>query len=87
MILTAILNLAYVIIYTLTYPLRYLNDVTLPTSFVNSMTTASGYLSIFNVLIPLDDLLIILTIFIIIEGAYLAYKGIMWVVKRFPTQS
>jgi len=87
MIFQAILNTLYQVINFIAYPIRSLPDVTLPTAFIDAINTANGYLSALNDIIPIDTVLTLLGIFLLIESAYLAYKFIMWVIKRFPTQS
>jgi len=87
MITTLFLNLIYAIIYVLTTPIRALPDVALDGGFGVAITTASGYLSSFDSFIPVTTILTLLALYISIEVAYLTYKLIMWLVKRFPTQS
>jgi hypothetical protein len=87
MITATFLNLIYYILYGITSPIRLLPDVSLPAGFTSAMTTASSYYSSLNAILPLDTILILLGIYIAIEVAYLTYKLIMWLIKRFPTQS
>ena len=87
MIITLFLNMVYAVIYIITSPIRLLPDVVLNTGFNGAITTATGYVSGLNGFVPVDTLLTILEVFLTIESAYLLFKLIMWVIKRFPTQS
>ena len=87
MIWTQIINALYSVIQWITTPIRNTADVVLPVNFTDAMHTASSYISPLNSIVPIDTLMSILALFLIIEGAYFAYKLIMWVIKRFPTQS
>jgi hypothetical protein len=87
MIFSGIINAIYYLVWLVTQPIRLLNDVTLPTNFSEAMHTAGGYISPLNFVLPVDTILTLLTLSLLIEGAYFAYKLTMWVIKRFPTQS
>jgi len=84
MIVSAIL---YVIFRTLTGALQQLPDVSITDPFVTSVTTASGYLSSMNEILPITAILIILGVLVTFEGSYLAFKVIYWFIRRIPTQS
>jgi hypothetical protein len=87
MITSALINVIYYVLYGITSPIRLLPDVVLPSGFTSAMTTASGYYTSLNSILPLDTMITLLGIYITIEVAYLSYKLIMWLIKRFPTQS
>lgn len=87
MITDAIINAIYAIVYLISSPLRLLNDVVMPVKFTQAMTTVNNYLAGLNVLLPIDTIITLLTISITIEVAYLSYKLVMWIIRRFPTQS
>lgn len=87
MILTGLINTIYGLLYLVTSPIRLLPDVTLSSGFTDAMNTVGGYLSSLNNLLPIDTILTLLGVYIAIELAYLTYKLIMWLIKRFPTQS
>lgn len=87
MITTGIINALYAIVYIISSPLRLLNDVTMPVAFSNAMATVAGYLKAIDTVVPIDTIITILKISIAIEVAYLTYKLVMWVIRRFPTQS
>lgn len=87
MITSLFINTIYAIVYLITSPFRLLSDVTLPQNFLDSIGHASSIISPLNWVVPIDTLIDILNLFIIIELAYYTYKGIMWLIKRIPTQS
>ena len=67
--------------------LMALPDVGTQSAFSVSVATASGYLSPMNSIAPIGTILAGLFFLVFFEGAYFIYKGIMWVLKRLPTQS
>lgn len=87
MILVAIINTLYYLLYALTSPFRLLPDVTLPVGFTSAITTANGYIKSLDQIVPIDTLLVLIALYVSIELAYFGYKFTMWVIKRLPTQS
>lgn len=87
MILNAILLLIYYLVYGITYPLRYLGDVVLPENIQSAIESANGYISSFGGILPIGTLLTVLGLVIGVETAIFTYKLIMWIIRRFPTQS
>lgn len=87
MIISALLYIIYGFVYIVTSPLRLLPDATIPSDVMATITTANGYLSALNVIVPISTLLTILVTVLGIEAFIFSYKVIMWVLKRFPTQS
>lgn len=85
MIGTAVLYLLYATIYLFTAPLRLLPNVTAESDFINSVTTASTYISAFDTFIPIGTLLTILGLFVTYELSYFSYKLVMWVIKKIPS--
>ena len=85
MILTGILNLVFMFLTILLSPLTLFGDVTLPSSFATAITNTSGYYNSLNAILPVDTMLTILGLSLAIEGAYLTYKIIMWVIAKIPT--
>jgi len=84
MIITGLLSVVYVFILGITYPLRILSDVSLPTEITTAITNASGYYHSLNAILPIDTMLQILGVSLTFEGLYLLYKLIMWVIKKIP---
>jgi hypothetical protein len=87
MITNLIINALYAIVYLISSPLRLLNNVVIPDSFNTAILTVGGYLKALDTILPIDTILLLLGISITIELAYFSYKVIMWIIKRFPTQS
>ena len=87
MIFALILNFIYAGVFLITSPIRLLPDVALPASFTSAIVTANGYIASLNGILPVDTIILLLKLFIGIEVAYFAYKFIMWLIKRLPTQS
>jgi len=87
MITTAFLNIVYVFVFTITAPIRLLSDVSLPVAFTDAITTAGQYLTSVQAYFPLATLFIVLGFVIAVEIAIGLYKGIMWLIRRIPTQS
>jgi hypothetical protein len=55
--------------------------------FITSVHVASGYMGGLNVILPIDTILQILVFYVVFEAAYLLFKVIYWIIRRFPTQS
>jgi hypothetical protein len=87
MITSALLSLVYGLAYLITLPIVNLADVVMSSDFTTAITSANGYLASLNSFLPMDTIINILTLFLVIEGAVLTYKLIMWVIRRIPTQS
>jgi len=87
MIVAGFINIIYSLIYALTSPFRLLPDVSLSGNFASAISTANGYIHSLDFIVPMDTIINLLGMYIIIETAYLTYKIIMWLIKRFPTQS
>ena len=85
MIITAILNTVYVFLGFILSPLSLLADVSLNSNFASSLTTASGYFHAINAILPVDTMITILGVSLTIEGAYLVFKLIMWIIAKIPT--
>lgn len=85
MIITAILNVVFVFIGLILSPLSLLGDVSLNSAFASSITTASGYFHAINAILPVDTMIQILGVSLAIEGAYLVFKIIMWIIAKIPT--
>jgi hypothetical protein len=84
MITSIILNILFYLISFLLTPLRAFNDVVLSSNFSTSLATASGYYNSLNAILPMDTMIEILTLSLAIEGAYLLFKVIMWVIGKIP---
>jgi hypothetical protein len=87
MIVTIILYIIYAFVYIITSPFRLLSDVSIDSGIVQAFSTAGGYIKALDVFIPTTTLLAILALVTAIEAYIFGYKGIMWIIKRLPTQS
>ena len=87
MITSTVLYIVYAFIFGISYPLRLLPDVSLPSALSSAITTANGYISALNVILPMDTILAVLSTVFALELSVFTYKIIMWVVHRLPTQS
>ena len=85
MITTGILNILFALISFILSPLSLLGDVSLPANFATAITNAGGYYNSLNAIIPMDTMIAILSLSLAIEGAYLLYKLIMWIIQKIPT--
>jgi len=84
MITNGILNILFAFISLILYPLHSFSDVVLNSAFATSLSTASGYYNSLNAILPVDTMLEILGVSLAIEGAYLTYKLLMWIIKKIP---
>lgn len=87
MITTGILYIVFAFVWAITLPIRLFSDVSIASGFVSSIATAGQYLTSVQDYLPLDTILLVLGVRIAAEIAYMTYKGIMWLVRRIPTQS
>jgi len=87
MITYVLLYFIYGAILLATAPLRLLGNAELPAEIYTTLSNVGGYLGAMEVIFPVGTLLAILGIYLTIEGFILTYKTIMWVIRRFPTQS
>ena len=78
-----------IIFGALTYLVGFLPVVSDSGVFSSAISTASTYISAVYSFIPTitSTLLAIIAFDIIFETAYLLYKVVYWVIRRFPTQS
>lgn len=87
MIITAILSILYEAVYFLTYPVRILQSVSVNSDLLSNISLISSYFESVSVFFPVNILLIVIGLEVGIETGIFAYKFIMWVIKRLPTQS
>jgi hypothetical protein len=87
MITTAILEIIYLFIKALEYPIKSLPDVSLPSNIASAISSAGGYLASFDLIFPVSTFLTIFGLILTIEAAILVYKIVMWLIKKIPTIS
>lgn len=74
----------YLVLKIILSPLTLLNDVSLTGSFASAITTANGYISVVDSILPLTTLLIIMGLFFVIEGGIFGFKLLTWIIKKIP---
>lgn len=84
MITDFFLNLIFNFLNFLLKPIAEMNDVVFSGEFTSSIQTFSSFVKSLDSVIPIDTLLTILGILLTMEGVYLIYKVIMWVIKKIP---
>lgn len=84
MIIAGILQIIYYFILLVSAPLRLLPDATLSASATTAISTAGTYLKSFDFIFPLTTFITILLLILGIETGILAYKFIMWIIKKIP---
>lgn len=87
MIIGIFLNLVYLAVLVAMSPLLALPVATLSSDFSNAITIGGSYMSALNFVLPIPTLVTILGLSISFEVGYFTFKGIMWIIRRFPTQS
>jgi len=86
MITSAFLN---IIFSAVSFLINKLPDVSMNSNFTTAISTASTYITAIHNIFPyiITAVLAIIAFDLIFEGAYLLFKVIYWVIRRFPTQS
>jgi hypothetical protein len=87
MIGSLVLYIIYLFVWGVTSPLRLLSDVSLSTDLTASVSQIGGYLTSLTQFLPVSTIISIMGLIVVVEGGIFLYKGIMWVVRRIPTQS
>lgn len=87
MITTGFLYLIYGVVYAASYPIRLFNDVVAPQGLTDAISTIGAYIGPLSGYLPIAAIMIVLGLVLSAESTIFAYKAIMWLVRRFPTQS
>lgn len=87
MITDAFILIGYWAISALTLPLRLFSDVSLPEGITTAISTASGYISSIDFIVPVSTILSIFGVFLTFEVGVLTFKGINWLIRKIPTIS
>lgn len=87
MISDVFLYTIYKVVYIITYPIRILGDVSTNSDLVANISKITTYFQAIAIFFPVNVLLIIIGLEVGIETGIFIYKFVMWVAKRFPTQS
>ncbi len=81
------LYIIYITVLGITFPIRLLSDVVLPSEVNATLATIGAYLGAIEPVFPVATLLTVMGLYITVEGFIFTYKGIMWIIRRIPTQS
>jgi len=84
MIFNILISGLFAVLYALTYPIRLLPDVTLPSGVTSALASASGLLSSVDAFLPVDTMLQVLAAIIVIEVIVVGYRVIVWVLTKIP---
>lgn len=84
MITNFLLYILYLIIKVIISPITLLPNATLPAGLSSALTTASGYISAFNTMLPMTTILLVISTILIVELAIFTFKMINWVIKKIP---
>lgn len=86
MITTLFLNLFFILIVKM---LDLLPNLSSTSSFGTAIHNASGYISSIYGFLPVITIAIlgILSLDVLFETSYFIYKGVYWIIRRFPSQS
>jgi len=84
MITSFLLKAFHALVYIMLYPLRLLPDVDLSGSIGSAISTAGGYLSGLNDIIPISTLIAVIGLILAVEGAIFVYKGVNWLIRKIP---
>ena len=87
MLIDFFLNGLYQFVVILCYPILSLSDVSINSDLTSALYTATTYIYSFNEFAPLSTIYTIMTVEIGFETGVFAYKFIMWLIRRLPTQS
>lgn len=89
MITTFFLEGIYQMVYLIMYPVRILPTATLSSGVADSITNINTFLSTLHGLLPITctTILVIVTAVMVLEATVLSWKVVMWIIRRFPTQS
>lgn len=87
MIIAFFLDILFLIVSGLLYPIKKLDDVSVESGIGSAINNGIHYIANFNEILPLSTLFIIFGIILSIEASIGLFKIIMWIIRRFPTQS
>lgn len=88
MITSIILTVIYYALYAvMSVTVLLLPDVTANSTITSTIVSLNNYIAFFNTMLPMDTVWAILTIIVGVEVILATYKLVMWVIRRFPTQS
>lgn len=84
MIASTIILIIFGFLVTVTTPIRFLDDVSLPSDIAASIATASGWLGSFSFALPIGTILTVFFLVLATEGLIFAYKIVRWIYNKIP---
>ena len=84
MITSFFLKAFHALIYIMLYPVRLLPDVDLTGSIGSAISTAGGYMSGLNDIVPIGTIISAVGLVLAVEGAIFVYKGVNWLIRKIP---
>lgn len=87
MITSGFLYVIYAVVFAVTSPIRLFADATIPIEIHNSILEIDKYITAVSGIVPLDTLFAVLGYFVTVEVAIFTLKGVLWLIRRIPTQS
>lgn len=82
MITTAILTILGAFLRVLLFPITLLSDVSLNSNIADALEEASAALDIVDTVVPVGAFLALITFYLTVETAILAWKGINWAIRK-----
>jgi len=87
MIVGLLISLIYGLIWVISYPIRALDDASLPSGVASAISTAGAYLGALDDVIPVATTIVVFGIIVVVEGSVLLWGGFNWLLRRLPSQS
>lgn len=87
MIIDFILTGIFTFVKILAYPILSLPDVSIASDLTSALYLATTYIYSFGEFVPLTTIYATLGVELAFEAGIFAYKFVMWLIKRLPTQS
>jgi len=84
MVIAKLINFIF---FAISYWIGFFPIASLPFSLSSAITSASGYLTSLNSVLPMTVIISTFGFFLLFEGGYLTYKVIYWIIKKIPTIS
>lgn len=85
MIITALLNVVYAFVYSISLVVGQFGDVTSSNAITDSILTLKSYYVSLDMILPLTVLLAIIAFDLAFEGFVFAYKMIRWAYTKVPS--
>lgn len=87
MIIDFLLRVIYTAVVLIFSPILSLADVTLNPGVTSALVQVKSYLAVIDSFFPVSTLIVVLGNILLVDAGIVLYRVIMWIIKRFPTQS